>query len=299
MKYIVEDKDIRRMPAENERPRLTEYSNAKAYNNAMDEYLELLSQQPTLKRVPNDGWVKGQIIDDETDFKIEERWNPVQVEGVTNSGIVYEPGDYAVPIPKKTLAETDAELIAFASSVSMKNIFEEKREDDVTGGGAIDFESRTEEWWRSLGAVKQGNLYMLYGKHSEIKEPIDWEGLEKAAYDARLDLHESFNAECKFINWLKNNLTKHLKTNSIMSKKEVKPPNIHPVKPPISMRDIVTSNPVPSKVKKHVFICDWYLNEYGNKVEVIAVARGWCMVREGNKKPFVVSEEFVLATFNP
>jgi hypothetical protein len=43
---------------------------------------------------------------------------------------------------------------------------------------------------------------------------------------------------------------------------------------------------------------DWYLNEQGNKITVLSVADGWCMVREGDKKPFVVPEEFVLGTFD-
>jgi hypothetical protein len=44
---------------------------------------------------------------------------------------------------------------------------------------------------------------------------------------------------------------------------------------------------------------DWYLNERGNKITILSVADGWCMVKEGDKKPFVVPEEFVLGTFNP
>jgi hypothetical protein len=43
---------------------------------------------------------------------------------------------------------------------------------------------------------------------------------------------------------------------------------------------------------------DWYLNERGNKITVLSVADSWCMVREGDKKPFVVPEEFVLGTFD-
>jgi hypothetical protein len=43
---------------------------------------------------------------------------------------------------------------------------------------------------------------------------------------------------------------------------------------------------------------DWYLNEHGNRITVLSVADGWCMVREGYKKPFVVPEEFVLGTFD-
>jgi hypothetical protein len=43
---------------------------------------------------------------------------------------------------------------------------------------------------------------------------------------------------------------------------------------------------------------DWYLNEYGNKITILSVADGWCMVRECDKKPFVVPEEFVLGTFD-
>ena len=50
--------------------------------------------------------------------------------------------------------------------------------------------------------------------------------------------------------------------------------------------------------KKYIFAGNWYLDQYGDRVDVIAVKDGWCMVRTGNKKPFVVSEEFVLATFN-
>jgi hypothetical protein len=43
---------------------------------------------------------------------------------------------------------------------------------------------------------------------------------------------------------------------------------------------------------------DWYLNERGNRITVLYVVDGWCMVREGDKKPFVVPEEFVLGTFD-
>jgi hypothetical protein len=43
---------------------------------------------------------------------------------------------------------------------------------------------------------------------------------------------------------------------------------------------------------------DWYLNESGNKITVLSVMDGWCMVREGDRKPFVVPEEFVLGTFD-
>jgi hypothetical protein len=43
---------------------------------------------------------------------------------------------------------------------------------------------------------------------------------------------------------------------------------------------------------------DWYLNERGNRITVLYVVDGWCMVREGDKKPFVVPEELVLGTFN-
>jgi hypothetical protein len=51
--------------------------------------------------------------------------------------------------------------------------------------------------------------------------------------------------------------------------------------------------------KKRVLRGDWYLNEYGHVVMVMYVEDGWCMVKEGDKKPKVVSEEFVLGTFNP
>lgn len=51
--------------------------------------------------------------------------------------------------------------------------------------------------------------------------------------------------------------------------------------------------------KKIVIPGDWFTNEHDNRVFVMAVAEGWCMVREGNKKPYVLPAEFVLATFNP
>jgi hypothetical protein len=43
---------------------------------------------------------------------------------------------------------------------------------------------------------------------------------------------------------------------------------------------------------------DWYSDEHGNRITVLSVVDGWCMVREGDKKPFVVPEEFVLGTFD-
>lgn len=58
-------------------------------------------------------------------------------------------------------------------------------------------------------------------------------------------------------------------------------------------------------IKKHIFAGMWYLNEYDNRVNVICVHDGWCMVQEvdlfsesGNKRPKIESEEFLLAMFN-
>jgi hypothetical protein len=139
--------------------------NKDMFNAHMGHYNTWLSSPPAFKVRPEDiEWFSVERGEDE--FEVKELWNPISVDGVTNSGTIYQPLDYAIP--------------------------------------------------------KKGN---------ESKEQVD----------SPIDLQQS---------------------------------------------------------KRGLTSGDWYLNERGNRITVLYVVDGWCMVRDGDKKPFVVPEEFVLGTFD-
>lgn len=55
----------------------------------------------------------------------------------------------------------------------------------------------------------------------------------------------------------------------------------------------------PKKRIERLFAGEHYSDEYGERVDIMVVHEGWCMVRKGSRKPFVVAEEYLLAMFNP
>jgi hypothetical protein len=45
---------------------------------------------------------------------------------------------------------------------------------------------------------------------------------------------------------------------------------------------------------------DWFLDENGKEIQLLAVVGNWCMVQDYEQnKPFILELEFVSAIFNP